>query len=69
VQATSVGVPPGPVANVNGALTANNTSAATQQATIPGKGIAAELSSFEMGSALRAQVPGWIPFCPHMQFA
>jgi hypothetical protein len=38
VQGTSVGVPTGPVANVNGALTANNTSAATQQATVPGQG-------------------------------
>jgi hypothetical protein len=38
VQGTSTGVPTAPVANVNGALTANNTSAATQQATVPGKG-------------------------------
>ncbi len=37
VQGTSTGVPTAPVANVNGALTANNTSAATQQATVPGK--------------------------------
>jgi filamentous hemagglutinin len=38
VQGTTTGVPTAPVANVNGALTANNTSAATQQATVPGKG-------------------------------
>jgi hypothetical protein len=38
VQGTSVGVPTAPVANVNGALTANNTSAATQQATVPPQG-------------------------------
>ncbi len=38
VQGTSTGVPTAPVANVNGALTANNTSAATQQATVPGQG-------------------------------
>jgi hypothetical protein len=38
VQGTSVGVPTGPVANVNGALSANNTSAATQQATVPKQG-------------------------------
>ncbi len=38
VQGTTTGVPTAPVANVNGALTANNTSAATQQATIPTQG-------------------------------
>ncbi len=38
VQGTSTGVPVAPVANVNGALTANNTSAATQQATVPPQG-------------------------------
>ncbi len=35
VQGTSVGVPTGPVANVNGALSANNTTAATQQTIVP----------------------------------
>ncbi len=37
MQGTTTGVPTAPVANVNGALTANNTSAATQQAAVPGK--------------------------------
>jgi hypothetical protein len=35
IQGTSIGVPTGPVANVKGALIANNTSVATQQATVP----------------------------------
>jgi hypothetical protein len=35
VQGTSVGVPTGPVANVNGALSASNTTAATQQTIVP----------------------------------
>jgi filamentous hemagglutinin len=35
VQGTSVGIPVAPTPNVNGALTANNTLAATQQATVP----------------------------------
>ncbi|MDB5609253.1 MAG: filamentous hemagglutinin [Bradyrhizobium sp.] len=35
VQGTTTGIPTAPVPNISGALTASNTSAATQQATLP----------------------------------